>query len=219
MRNTESGEDGMGKAILRIGDKVAEIELDDPYGRELTREFLGLVMDKSLDSITKTRSSSIVKNKKTKGKPLDFAQEILLTESIGESTARREEPGVYALYRNTETGKFTGILTTAQQAVKINLGREDDPESKISQIKKAVMAMPYYEVFSRQQLSQSLNSGVIKRGEVMKFALDYLENAGLIVKLKERNRSTHAILYKRINEGRDAPATQSGEDGAKAIPR
>jgi hypothetical protein len=189
----------MRKAILRSGDKVIELEMPDGWDNVLptwAREFLGM------QTVVNTIRQS---NPNVESKPniltshIELGGDWIFLAEVGSDRRGREDKSKCRIYSSENSGEIVGIVYSETGNNKpISLGSPDDDTSKVSQVIKAIRAMPFHETFSRRKLSENLSS-TFDKGDLMRVALGYAEHIGKIKKL-HRDRLTGAMLYQRITD-------------------
>ena len=136
-----------------------------------------------------------------------------LVETESEVNSRTEQ-SKYNLYSSHNTNHIVGIINSNMRTYTVHLGNRSDPSSKISQIMKAVNAMPSNNTFTKKELSESLPSNLAK-AHVLKLALDYMIHIGQVKRVR-KDIETGAVLYQRL-KSEDSSSNNLGSEAAEAI--
>jgi hypothetical protein len=228
----------MRKATIRTGEKVIEVEVSDDEVRALlgleplkqdtipeddasnneTSAQLTIENERSSTKLYYTSSTATTTEVKANAieqeedcLPLDNWEPIIKTKA---EIRGRKEQSKYIVYRYRGNTYLVGAVKSKSHLSYVRLGSPDDQYSIISYIMKAVNALPFHSTFTRRTLCEALPSN-LARGHILKFALDYMVYAGLIIKLKERDIDTGAISYKRVlNNSMRSSSEQLGQEAA-----
>jgi hypothetical protein len=190
------------------GSSFIEIQANDMSEiAEILRQIRAserVVERKASNSVAIPETQDKPKRKSLTAKTFDSSEYEPISKSETEARGGRGKNSLYQVFLHKPTGELVGRITSYDsnnQIVqeRISLGSPNNPESSVFQMISAIKTVPVERPFTRSTLGK-IQPRLTQRGDLMKLILDYLQEVGFIEKLKERDFSSGALMYKRLTE-------------------